>query len=212
MNEPVPLPDPLASWKSALVADLERVALRNRWGVVLIAVGWIHLAFFLVCQTLYSLGDRSESLFLGLWAGEFAANLWVIRRVAGPGWHRSTPLIKIVVRVWATFLILSFNVASLNTLTGWSLDWFKPVWATLSTFGFATMAYLINPWYFAFAVQMYFTGLLMVKNPEINYLIYGISWWASLQVIGGILERRRAGQAPTCARSAEPSEATSAAA
>lgn len=182
----------LSEWKAELVADLERVAWRDRWGLVLMAVGWVHLACFGVCQVLYSRGDRSSTHFLSLWALEFAVNLWVIRRVAGRGWHRSTPLAPVLTRIWATFLILSFNVASMNTLMGWQTDWFKPVWATLSTFGFATTAYVTNLWYFVPAVQMYFTGLLMVRFPDWNYLIYGVSWWLAFQGIGLAVERRRA--------------------
>ena len=212
MNDPARLSNDLSNWKTALVSDLERVALRDRWGLALMLVGWIHLAFFLTCQALFSMGDLRQIHYLALWGGEFAAILWVLRRVAGRGWHRSTPLATILVRVWATFLILSFNVASLNSLTGWTLDWFKPVWATLSTFGFATTAYLVNPWYFAVAVQMYFTGLLMVLNPGLNYLIYGASWWASLQTIGIILERRRRRLAEVDSRQPVEEEAASAAA
>jgi hypothetical protein len=194
MDAPTRIDVPPSGWKAALVADLERVALRDRWGLALMAVGWVHLGFFLVCQALYSAGDRRSLHFLSLWALEFAANLYAIRRVAGPGWHRSTPLAGVLVRVWATFLILSFNVASLNTLTGFQVDWFKPVWGTLSTFGFATTAYLVNVRYFVPAVLMYFTGLIMVELPDWNYLIYGLSWWATFQGIGAILERRRARQ------------------
>jgi hypothetical protein len=203
-NSSAPNSGPLSVWKSVLVADLERVALRDRWGLALAAIGWIHLGVMAVCQALYSQGDRKTLHFLSLWALEFAANLWILRRIAGPGWHRASPLGAILVRVWATFLILSFNVASLNTLTGWSLDWFKPVWATLSTFGFATTAYLVNPWYFVPAVSMYFTGLIMVSNPGWPYLIYGLSWWVTLEGIGLILERKRARQVAGVRDASEP--------
>ena len=64
MDAPERFPHPLADWKSALVADLERVALRHRWGLALMVVGWVHLAFSLVCQALYSSGDRRSSHFL----------------------------------------------------------------------------------------------------------------------------------------------------
>lgn len=191
MEPPQRRRDSITRWKTVLVADLERVALRGRWGRALMLVGWIHLGFFLVCQAIYNRGDRASTHFLSLWALEFFVNLWAIRRVAGPGWHRATPIGAILVRVWATFLILSFNSASLNSLTGFAIDWFKPTWATLSTFGFATTAYLVNPWYFVPAVQMYFTGLLIVKAPDWAYLIYGLSWWAALEGIGLLLERRR---------------------
>lgn len=196
MLAPMHPASPLTRWKSELVADLERVALRDRWGLALMILGWIHLAVFLTCQFLYSIGDRHNSHFVGLWALEFFANLWVIRRVAGPGWYGASPLGGVLVRIWATFLILSFNLATLNRLTGFSIQWYKPVWATLSTFGFAATAYLVNVWYFVPAVQMYFTGLSMVFFPRWQYLIYGVSWWASLQGIGLILESRRSRKEP----------------
>lgn len=188
--------NPLSQWKSELVADLERVALRDRWGRALMILGWSHLAVFVTCQILYTIGDRENIHYLGLWALELFTNLWVIRLVAGPGWYNSTPLAPILARVWGTFLILSFNVATLNSLTGFSIEWFKATWATLSTFGFATTAYLVNPWYFVPAVQMYFTGLLMILTPEWQYLIYGVSWWATFQGLGFTLERRRSRPRP----------------
>lgn len=191
MIAPLRPANPLTRWKSELVADLERVAVRDRWGLALMILGWIHLAVFLTCQVLYTSGDRRNVHFLGLWGLEFLANLWVLRRVAGPGWYRASPLGGVLVRIWATFLILSFNVATLNSLTGFSIEWFKPVWATLSTFGFAATAYLVNVWYFVPAVQMYFTGLSMTVLPQWQYLIYGVSWWASFQGIGLVLEARR---------------------
>ena len=113
-----------------------------------------------------------------------------MRLVAGKNWIREAPAVELIARVWITFLILSFNVASLNTLTGWSVDWFKPVWCTLASFGFATMAWLFGLRFLIPAFLMYFTGLLMVKFPEWNYLIHGISWWATLQSLGWDLIRR----------------------
>ena len=211
MDDHKPFAGSLSEWKPRLVADLERVALRDRWGLGLMVVGWSHLAFFLLEQALFTAGIVSRPLFVALWGAELVANIVLFGRVVGRGWSRATPLAGIMVRLWATFLILSFNVASLNTMTGWSLDWFKPVWATLSTFGFMMMAYLINPRYFALAVQMYFTGLLMALFPAWNYLIYGLSWWASLQGVGVILERRRARLADSNADTVPAETATAAA-
>jgi hypothetical protein len=183
--------EPLA-WKTLLVDDLKRVAARDRWGLALMAVGWVHLAFFLVNQLLFSWDDPSDAHFVGLWVLEVAAVVGTIRLVAGPGWHRATPLAGIIVRVWATFLILSFSVATLNSLSGGTIDWFKLAWCTLSSFGFATMAWLLSVWFLVPAFQMYFTGLLTVTHPGLSYLIHGASWCLALQAIGLVLELRRA--------------------
>jgi hypothetical protein len=184
-------PGDLWGWKKPLLADLAYVARRDRWGQSLIVIGWIHLAAFLSCQALYSSGDRKEWPPLVIWGTEFGMVLLALKWISGAGWFRSTPLAALIVRVWATFLILSFNLASLNSLSGWDYDWFKPPLATLSSFGFMCMAYLLGARFFLLAVVMYFTGLLMLHHPSHAYLIYGLSWWGVLQTIGLILEWKR---------------------
>jgi hypothetical protein len=180
----------LRSCKTILVHDLVRVAARDRWGQGLLVIGWLHLGFFLICQVLYARGDRAPAHFIPLWMADVAAVLISFRLIAGPGWMRATPLAGVIVRVWATYLILAFNAATMNGLMGWSAEWFKPSWATLATFGFATMAWLIGLRFLIPAVQMYFTGLLMIQFPQLQYLIFGLSWWLALQAIGLVVLRR----------------------
>jgi hypothetical protein len=72
------------------------------------------------------------------------------------------------------------NLVTLNAITGFQLSWFKPAWATLSTFLFASLAWLFTPWFFVLAVQMWATGLLMVHFLHWAYLIYGVSWFIAL--------------------------------
>lgn len=207
MDDPSPIPPkPVAEWKAGLVAELDRVAARDRWGLALMAVGWVHLGFMLICQVMHTSGGRRAVPYVAVWGLELACVLVALRRLAGRAWYRATPLAGLIARVWGTFLILSFNLAALNTLSGLEHEWFKPVLATLSTFGFATMAYLIDTRFFIPAVQMYFTGLLMVMNVDKCYAIYGLSWWVALQGIGLSLERRRAGpqSEPKTRRGAEP--------
>ncbi|MBV8266932.1 MAG: hypothetical protein JO252_11445, partial [Planctomycetaceae bacterium] len=57
---------------SALRVDFARVVDRDHWGLGLIMIGWIHLAFSLTYQTLYAHGLRRASIFLPLWALEVA--------------------------------------------------------------------------------------------------------------------------------------------
>jgi hypothetical protein len=197
-------------WRSALLADMRRVGERRPWGRALMAIGWVHLAFFLACHAIYVWGQRSEILTLLLWVLELVAVLAVMRRVAGRDWIRESPGVTLVVRIWVTYLILSFNLASLNHLTGWTVGWFKPAWCALGSFGFATLAWLFGYRYLIWAVQMYFTGLLMVQLPDWNYVINGVSWLVILQGVGWSLERKRAGwiAEPTAATTspARPSE------
>ncbi len=183
---------PPNDWRTALQADLRQVGIRRPWGRALMAIGWVHLVFFLGCQAVYTWGHKSERLTLLLWALELAAVLVAMRRVAGKDWIRESPGVGLVVRIWVTYLILSFNFASLNQLTGWTVDWFKPAWCTLASFGFATLAWLFGVRFLVWAVQMYFTGLLMVQFRDWNYAINALSWFVILQAIGWSLHRQRA--------------------
>ena len=95
------------------------------------AVAWIHLITFLLCQVLHDPLVERDVRHLVLWIVELAAVIVTMRRVAGLGWFWSSPAINVIARLWVTFLILSFNVATLNALTGWESLWFKASWGTL---------------------------------------------------------------------------------
>ena len=182
-------PNDNLSGLAADVAYLDRVALRDRWGMALVRVGWVHLAVFLFCQFLYGRGDRAETHFLPLWGLDLFCAIAIFRRtIRGP----APSLFLLIARIWITFLILAFSTASLNSLVGFETDWFKAIWATLSTFGFATMAWIFHLRFLIPAVQMSLTALLIARYPAFAYGIYGASWCIALNTVGLSLERRRA--------------------
>ena len=192
MSSEVPSPGHRTSGLAADVDDLYRIALRDQWGLALIWVGWVHLGLFLVCQWLYGLGDRAETHFLSLWGIDVGLGVMILRRTlverrVGP----MPSLFVLVARIWITFLILDFSSAGLNSLVGFETDWFKAVWATLSTFGFATMAWIFHLKFLVPACQMSLTAVMIARFPEFAYAIYGISWCLALNVVGYALEKRR---------------------
>ena len=174
------------------VAELDRVALRDRWGLALIGSAWLHLAMFSTCQYLYSIGDRTESHYLPLWGVDLVGSIAIFRRfLLGPSRGPTPTLFPLVSRVWITFLILTLSSASLNRLMGFETDWFKATWSTLSTFGFATMAWIFHVKFLIPAVQMSLTALLIARFPQYAYGIYAVSWWLALHEVGITLECRR---------------------
>lgn len=189
---PTKLPFDHRAWKTDLVADLDRVAARDRWGRAFLAIGATHCAAFATCEVMYTSGDRRESPYVAIWLLELAAVLLTMQFVAGRYWWRATPLAGILGRVWGTFLLLSFNLTTMNSMTGIDASqWFKPALTNLASFAFAITAYLVSPRYFIPAVQMYLTGLLMIRFPDHGYVIHGVSWFITLVALGVILERRR---------------------
>jgi len=181
---------PVVAWKRMLLDELRESAVRAHLARGLMGVGWIHLLCFVGCQAVYDPSIRTDLRHPVLWLTELVAVLWFLRKSLGEGWIRSSSAINLVAKFWTTFLILSFNLVTLNAITGFELAWFKPVWATLSTFFFASMAWLFTPLFFIPAVQMWATGLLMVKLPDWCFLIYGISWWLALTGIAGWIQAR----------------------
>ena len=140
----------------------------------------INLATFTICQIIYVPDGRADLRHPLLWFLELVAVLGFLRKSLGPGWFRSSSAISLTAKLWTTFLILSFNLVTLNSFTGFELAWYKPAWATLSTFLFASLAWAFSPWFLVPAVQMWATGLLMVNFPDWCFLIYGVSWWLAL--------------------------------
>jgi hypothetical protein len=171
---------PQVAWRAVLLDELRRSGVRERLARALVGVAWIHLTCFLGCQAVYDPAIRTELRHPLLWVTELVAVLFYLRMSLGRGWHGSSSALNLVAKFWTTFLILSFSLVTLNAITGFELAWYKPVWATLSTFLFASMGWLFSVWFFVPAVQMWATGLLMVRFPEWCFLIYGVSWWVAL--------------------------------
>ncbi len=180
----------LRGWKAELIEELNRSAVRKRLSIGLAGVACINLVTFIVCQIIYVPDGRADFRYPLLWLLELAAVLAFLRKSLGRGWIRSSSAINLVAKLWTTFLILSFNLVTLNSFTGFELAWYKPVWATLSTFLFASLAWAFSPWFFVPAVQMWATGLLMVNFPDWGFLIYGVSWWLALMGIAIHLRRK----------------------
>lgn len=175
----------VADWKAILRRDLDRAIVdgAGRWSRALQAVACIHLAAFTVCQLLQDPSRNADPRHILVWLIELAAVFAAMRALAGKSWLWSSQAVHLVGRLWLTFLILSFSLATLNGLIGWETRWYRAAWGTLSSFLFATLAWLFTPRYLMFAVWMYITALLMARYGEWSYLIYGGSWWLALTVI-----------------------------
>lgn len=184
-----PTGEPPSEWDFArLVAELRG----RRLGSGLIVLGWVHLAIFGVCEWLFRRGDRSAVHFLPLYSLDvMAAALLLRRHVPSLAALDSARLARVAVRVWLTFAILCLTSASLNSITGFAVDWFKISWAMLGTFGFAMMAWVGHLAFLIPAVQMSLTALLIAAYPGHAYAILGVSWLLALNALGFLLERGR---------------------
>ena len=179
------------------LAIFRPAAIHGRWGLGLMAIGWVHLATFMSCHVLYVTGDRRAVPYMAVWCLELAVVVALIRRmVTNNGRIPPPPMVGLLARVWITFILIGLSAVSINRLSGMPPEWFKAVWCALSAFGFAMTAWLVSLWFLAPAVQMSLTGLLMVSFPMSAYLIYAVSWWLSLHGVAFVLERARLASLP----------------
>ena len=186
-------PQVLRAWKTGLLEELNESPVRRRLSLALAGVACIHLAIFVLCQAISAPEIRQDMRHPALWLIELIAVLLFLNRSLGRGWYRSTTAMTLVAKLWTTFLIISFNAVTLNALTGFDLYWYRPVWASLSTFFLASLAWLFTPWFLIPAVQMWVTGLLLVHLPDWGFLVYGVSWWIALLGIAVVLGRKQPG-------------------
>ena len=189
MDQPVKNRSSMVSILIPSFDQLVRDARSSRLGLGLIWLGWFHLLIFACCEFLFLRGDRAASHFLPLWAADIAFAFFILRhRLPGEPGTGERGLGRLAVRVWLTFAILCFTTVSLNSLTGFQIDWFKISWSLLGTFAFATMAWIFHLAFLIPAIQMSLTSLLIATYPRHAYLIFGISWLLVLNGLGGLLE------------------------
>ena len=182
------------AWQQ-LRKELIEIGLTKRWPEALAMIGAVHLVASLICHILYRYVQTiAAGPYLLIWSVQLTTNLWIIRKLVGKGWAKSSPLIGILARIWATFLIISFSTTSYSEMSADqanNFNWFKPVWASLSCFAWAVTAWIVNPWFVLAAVWTWAMGWAMIFWIKDAYLIYGLAWSVLLWIIAAILIRQR---------------------
>lgn len=174
--------------------QLARVARARNWGPALVLAGWLHLGAFLVCYYLTVVEDYHDAPgYLLTWGAELAGGWLIFRLCAGPRRDAQPrhPLHALIRHVWITYLVLAFNLASMNTLRGHAMFELFPATATLASFAFVLMALLVHPRFYAAVLLMFASGLLMAAYQRHAFLISALAWWLVLNATGLSLWRPR---------------------
>jgi hypothetical protein len=155
--------DELAS--PAQVAELHRQARQRRWGLALVLIGWLHLVSFSLCYYLTIVQDYHQPAgYLSIWLSEVLSVgviFWLCgRRAEGP----LGPLGRFVVRAWASYFLLAFNLCTMNGLRGHKMFELFPAMAMLASFAFLVMTFAVNRRFFAAVLVLFASGLLMAAN------------------------------------------------
>jgi hypothetical protein len=174
---------------------LGRIARVRRWDIAFVLLGGWHLVAFGLCYYLTIAVDyHGASGYLLIWIGELAGTWLIFRACGGPrrADQPPSPLEQLVRRVWLAYLVLAFNLGSLNTLRGHALFEFFPAIAPLASFALIVMSINVDRRFFAAVVVMFASGLLMAAYLMHAYLIFALSWWTILTGISiALLHRER---------------------
>jgi hypothetical protein len=166
------------------------VARQRNWNRSLMLVAWLHLLAFGVCYYLTIVENYHEApAYLSIWVGELLG-MWVIFRMCGGRRTAAipvSPLEALIRKIWTAYFFLAFNLGSLNVLRGHALFEFFPAFATLASFAFLMMTFLIDRRFFAAVLVMFASGLLMAANLLHAFLIFALAWWLVLNGIAFVL-------------------------
>jgi hypothetical protein len=181
----------------AQVNQLLRLARRRRWGLSLLLIGWLHLLTFSVCYYLTIVVKTNDAPgYLTAWGAELCGVALIFRLCGGPrSAEPPLPLARFVVRIWLSYFMLAFNLCSLNALRGHRMFELFPAMASLASFAFLVMSFVINRRFYVAVLVMFAAGLLEAANLPHAFLVFAIAWWLVLNGVGiSLLWRRRPSQ------------------
>jgi hypothetical protein len=173
--------------------QLLRLSRRRRWGLSLLLLGWLHLLAFLICYYMTIVCKYNGAPgYLTVWGAELCGMALIFRLCGGPrSAEAPLPLARFVVRVWATYFLLAFNLCSLNALRGHVMFELFPAMASLGSFGFMVMSFVIDRRFYAAVLVLFAAGLLEAANLPHAFLVFALAWWLVLNGVGVALLRQR---------------------
>jgi hypothetical protein len=174
--------------------QLARLAQQRNWGLALLLIGWLHLLAFSLCHYLSICVEYHGSAgYLAVWVSELLGVALTFRLCGGPRRPGETaPLARFLTRVWVAYFLLAFNLGTMNTLRGHHLFELFPAMASLASFAFLAMTFVIDRRFFVAVLVTFAGGLLMAAYHSHGYLVFALVWWAILNAIGlALLSARR---------------------
>ena len=93
--------------------------------------------------------------------------------------------------IWTTFIAFSGLAAVLLYVSGVPPTLFCPLLALTSGIGFAMMGVIFYRRYFVFAALFAAIVILAPLMPQVQWVVFGLVWWAAMFIPGFIMHRER---------------------
>jgi hypothetical protein len=172
----------------ALVAeiggDIRGRIISERWWLVWIVLGVQILITTSITQLLLWSGESLPLVYFGLWGLHILfipRVIFFIHRRSG-GQHTATEMY--IWWIWATFILTATSIGLLNQAVGLPLFFNAPVLGLLAAFAFSMMAMVTHRFFLLCAIVFMTVMFAMSLFPQVQFLIYGITWCVVLVALG----------------------------
>jgi hypothetical protein len=172
----------------ALVAeiggDIRGRIVSERWWLIWIVMGLQILLTNCITQVLLWSGERRPLVYMGLWGLHILLIPPIIAFIHRRGGGQRTTTETFIWWIWATFIAAATGVGLFNQAAGLALFFNAPLLGLLAAFAFSMMAMVTHRFFLFHALIFVLVMIAMGLFPQVQFLIYGVSWCAVLVTLG----------------------------
>ncbi|MBO0780791.1 MAG: hypothetical protein J2P37_18360 [Ktedonobacteraceae bacterium] len=172
----------------ALVAEIEgdirgRIV-SERWWLVWIVMGVQILITNSITQLLLWGGEQRPLVYIGLWGLHVLLIPPIIFFIHQRSGGQRTATEAFIWWIWTTFILAAASVGLFNQAVGLPLFFNAPVLGLLAAFAFSMMAMVTHRYFLIHSVIFLAVMVAMSVFPQVQFLIYGVSWCVILITLG----------------------------
>jgi hypothetical protein len=172
----------------ALVAeiggDIRGRIVSERWWLIWIVMGIQILLTACITQLLLWHGEHRSLVYIGLWGLHILLIPPIIAFIHRRGGGQRTATETFIWWIWATFILAAVSVGLFNQAAGLPLFFDAPLLGLLTAFAFSMMAMVTHRYFLVHALIFLAVMIAMSLLPQVQFLIYGVSWCIVLVTLG----------------------------
>lgn len=172
----------------ALVAeiggDVRGRIVSERWWLVWIVMGIQILFTNCVTQFLLWRGEHRSLIYIGLWGLHVLLIPPIISFIHRRSGGQRTATETFIWWIWATFILAATSIGLFNQAVGLPLFFDAPILGLLAAFAFSMMAMVTHRYFLVHSLVFLVVMIAMSLFPQVQFLIYGVSWCAVLVTLG----------------------------
>jgi hypothetical protein len=164
--------------------DLRGRIVSERWWLIWIVMGLQILLTNSITQFLLWSGEQRALVYIGLWGLHVLLIPPIIAFIHRRSGGQRTATETFIWWIWSTFIVAATGVGLFNQAVGLPLFFNAPLLGLLAAFAFSMMAMVTHRFFLLHALVFVLVMIAMGFFPQVQFLIYGVSWCAVLVTLG----------------------------